>query len=226
MKSKDVALAMNGGQIKSNTFSIKEVYRSTLNQYQNTCRGTQIFTGRTFLIQGYYKRVLRPISGIMSEISRRLTVSELSQRIVEMAKTGVYRESIFETFQPVATKQQIRHAIRHAKQFGLHSIATMRDTELGTYYQLDQVKFDSLKSSFHASLPLSHEDVVQRMTEALITIRLMLTIAGTSAIALLGIGLFCWVTGRPNMGLGLVIGAISTIGIWGLQRAIANKLIP
>lgn len=161
----------------------------------------------------------------MSEIIRRLTVSELSQRIVEMARTGVYRESIFETFQPVATKQQIRHAIRHAKQFGLHSIAKMRDSELGTYYQLDQVKFDSLKSSFQTSLPLSHEDVVQRMTEALVTIRLMLTIAGTSAIVLLGIGLFCLITGKPSMGWGLVTGAFSTIGLWGLQRAIASKLI-
>lgn len=161
----------------------------------------------------------------MSEISRRLTVFELSQRIVEMAKTGVYRESIFETFQPVATKQQIRHAIRHAKQFGLYSIASMRDTQLGTYYQLDQVKFSSLQTAFQSSLPVSHEDVMQRMTEAMVTIRLMLTVAGMGAIALLGVGLFCLMTGKSSVGWGLLSSAVSTIGLWSLQRAIAKKLV-
>ncbi|MDX2243910.1 MAG: hypothetical protein NW224_24805 [Leptolyngbyaceae cyanobacterium bins.302] len=161
----------------------------------------------------------------MSEIARRLSVSELSQRILEMAKTGVYRESIFETFQPVATKQQISHAIRHAKQFGLHSIATMRDPELGTYYQLDQVKFASLQATFQAALPLSKEDVFQRMTEAVVTIRLMLAVAGSGAIALLGFGLFCLLTGHPGSGWGVVSGAISAIGIWGMQRSLAKKLL-
>jgi hypothetical protein len=161
----------------------------------------------------------------MSEISRRLSVLELSQRILEMARTGVYRESVFEAFQPVATKQQIRQAIRHAKQFGLHSIAPMRDAELGTYYQLDQVKFDSLKSTFSSSLPLAEEDVFQRMTEAIVTIRLMLMVAGSSAIALLGMGLFCLVSGHPGIGWGVVSGATGAIGTWVLQKSLAKKLL-
>ena len=161
----------------------------------------------------------------MSEISRRLSVLELSQRILEMAQSGVYRESVFETFQPVATKQQIRQAIRHAKQFGLHSIAQMRDAELGTYYQLDQVKFDSLKSTLSASLPLSEADVLQRLTEAVVTIRLMLVVAGSSTIVLLGGGFFCLMSGHSGMGWGLLGGAIGGIGTWILQKSLAKKLM-
>lgn len=161
----------------------------------------------------------------MSGITRRLTVSELSQRILDMAKTGVYRESLFETFQPMATKQQISHAIRHAKQFGLHSVAKLRDPELGTYYQLDQVKFDSLQHSLQTVVPLAKEDVLQRMTEAVVTIRLMLTVAAGGAIALFAIGAFCLMTQNSSTGWGLIAGAVSSAGIWALQKALAKKIL-
>lgn len=161
----------------------------------------------------------------MSGITRRLTVSELSQRILEMAKTGVYRESIFEAFQPVATKRQISHAIRHAKQFGLHSIAPMRDANLGTYYQLDAVKFASLQQAFKASVPLAEEDVFQRMTEATLTIRMMLTIASGGAIALFGVGLLCMAIGNSGAGWGLMTSSIGAVGIWALQKALARKIM-
>uniref|UniRef100_A0A832M2Y6 Uncharacterized protein n=1 Tax=Oscillatoriales cyanobacterium SpSt-402 TaxID=2282168 RepID=A0A832M2Y6_9CYAN len=161
----------------------------------------------------------------MSGITRRLTVSELSQRILDMAKTGIYRESLFETFQPVATKQQISHAIRHAKQFGLHSVAQLRDAELGTYYQLDSVKFESLQASFQASVPLTEEDVFQRMTEAIVIIRVMLMVAGGGVIALGAIGVFCLLTNKSGTGWGLIAGSVSVGGIWALQKALAKKVI-
>ncbi|MBF2027462.1 MAG: hypothetical protein IGS48_11940 [Oscillatoriales cyanobacterium C42_A2020_001] len=161
----------------------------------------------------------------MSGITRRLTVSELSQRILDMAKTGVYRESLFETFQPVATKQQISQAIRHAKQFGLHSVAKLRDPELGTYYQLDQVKFNSLQHSLQTVVPLAKEDGLQRMTEAIVTIRLMLTVAAGSAIALLAMGVFCLLTQNSSTGWGLITGAVSGAAIWALQKALAKKIM-
>jgi hypothetical protein len=47
---------------------------------------------------------------------------DLTRRILEMATTGVYRGSIFEALAPIATQRQIRQAIAHAKQFGLHSV--------------------------------------------------------------------------------------------------------
>ncbi len=161
----------------------------------------------------------------MSQLARHLTVSELSQRILDMAQTGVYRESLFETFQPVATKQTIRHAIRHAKQFGLYSVAQLRDAELGTYYQLDLAKYDALKPGLQSSLPLHEADVVQRMTEAVVMIRVMLTIAGGSAISLLTVGGFCWFTGHSKMALALIPAAIGAIGVWGIQKVFAKKFI-
>ncbi|EKQ70261.1 hypothetical protein OsccyDRAFT_0539 [Leptolyngbyaceae cyanobacterium JSC-12] len=161
----------------------------------------------------------------MSEIARRLTVSELSQRILEMAKTGVYRESLFETFHPMATKQQIRHAIRYAKQFGLHSVAQLRDAELGTYYQLDLVKFESVKAALQVSVPLTEADVFQRMTEAVVTIRMMLMVAGSGAIALFAIGVFCLFTHKSGSGWGLIAGSMSVGGIWAFQNALARKVI-
>ena len=69
-------------------------------------------------------------------ISRRASVPELSRQVLEMATTGVYRESIFEALQPLATKKSIRLAIAHAKQFGMYSVAELRDDVLGTYYQI------------------------------------------------------------------------------------------
>jgi hypothetical protein len=81
----------------------------------------------------------------MPQIVPRLSETELSQRILDMAKTGVYRESIFEAFQSLATKQQIRRAIAHAKQFGLYSVRQHRDDELGTYYEVDLAKYQSFR---------------------------------------------------------------------------------
>jgi len=161
----------------------------------------------------------------MSEMTRRLTVAELSQRILDMAKTGIYRESIFETFQPLATKQNIRQAIRHAKQFGLHSVATMRDAELGTYYQLDQAKFAASQHALQSSLPLTEADVLQRMTEAIVTIRLMLAIAGSGAALLLGLGLFCLLSGNAGSGWGLISGSLCAIAIWTAQKTLAKKVM-
>lgn len=161
----------------------------------------------------------------MNEITRRLTVTELTQRILEMAKTGVYRESIFETFQPLATKQHVRQAIRHAKQFGLHSVAAMRDPELGTYYQLDLAKFEAAKPSLHGLVPLAEADVFQRMTEAVVTIRMMLMIAGGGAMVLFGAGMFCILMGNSGMGWGFVTGSFSAIAIWLVQKALSQKLL-
>lgn len=161
----------------------------------------------------------------MNGITRRLSVTELTQRILEMAKTGVYRESLFATFQTLATKQQVRQAIRHAKQFGLHSVAQMRDVELGTYYQLDLVKYEVSKSALQIALPLSEADVLQRLTEAVVTLRLMLIVAGGGAIALLGAGLFCLLTGESGLGWGLVTGSGSALTIWLMQKSLAQKLL-
>ncbi len=161
-----------------------------------------------------------------SEISRRLAVAELSERILEMAKTGVYRTSIFEVFQPVATKRHISLAIRHAKRFGLHSVAKLRDAELGTYYQLDAVKYQSLQHTMPSIVPTeSDEAVLQRMTDAVTTVKLLVTVAGGGAIALFSSGLICILVGKASLGSGLLTGGATAIAIWLLQKNLARKIV-
>jgi hypothetical protein len=79
---------------------------------------------------------------------------DLTRRILEMATTGVYRGSIFEALAPIATQRQIRQAIAHAKQFGLHSVRSLRDGELGTYYQVEPQKYASFQTAIAAAVPL------------------------------------------------------------------------
>ena len=161
-----------------------------------------------------------------SEISRRLAIGELSERILEMAKTGVYRTSVFEAFQPVATQRQISLAIRHAKRFGLHSVAKLRDAELGTYYQLDAVKYQSLQHTMQSVVPLeSEEAVLKRMTDAVATVKLLVTVAGSGAISLLSSGFICLLLGKASLGGGLLTGGTTAIALWLLQKSLAKKIV-
>lgn len=157
----------------------------------------------------------------MNPITRRLSVSELSEQILEMAKTGVYRESVFEALQPLATQRQIRTAIAHAKRFGLHSVASLRDAELGTYYQLDWVKYQANQHLLHASEYLGKDaDLLKRVTEAQQTARRMLVLARGLAIVLGLASLSCGILGQRPIGLMLLGGTIAAGLLWGLQRSI------
>lgn len=157
---------------------------------------------------------------LMNGITRRLSVSELSEQILEMAKTGVYRESVFEALRPCATKQQVRTAIAHAKRFGLNSVANLRDRELGTYYQLDLVKYQANQHLLHASEYLGKDaDLLKRVTEVQQAARRMLAYARGLAIVLGLASLSCAILGKPQIGLMLFSSTIATGILWALQRA-------
>lgn len=160
----------------------------------------------------------------MSLITRRLSVSELSQKILEMSTTGVYRESVFEALQPVATKKQIREAIAHAKRFGLHSVASLRDPELGTYYQLDPVKFKTLQEALHTTPPGKDTDLVQRLSDATRTTQQMLLLAQAFGIVLLLSGVAAWITGLHQLSFGFWGASSSAILLWSLQRQLGQRL--
>lgn len=161
----------------------------------------------------------------MNGITRRLSVPELSQQILEMAKTGVYRESVFEALQPMATKTQIRKAIAHAKRFGLHSVATLRDAELGTYYQTDWTKYQASQALLHSPAHFGEDaELVDRVTQATQAVDRMLTVARRLAGGLAIAGLTCWFIGQPQIGTGLVWGSISVAGLWALQRTFLKKI--
>ncbi|HEY9734743.1 MAG TPA: hypothetical protein V6D06_00625 [Trichocoleus sp.] len=163
----------------------------------------------------------------MALTSSKLTTDELTGRILEMAQTGVYRESIFEAFQPVATKRQIRSAIAQAKQFGLRSVATLRDADLGTYYQADSAHYERfqtvLKSSNLASALANGEDLTQRLVGSSKAMKTMLVVAGGSALGLFGVGSLYLLNGQAQMGGTLWLGAVLTGAIWLVQRTIAKQ---
>lgn len=160
----------------------------------------------------------------MSLITQRFSVSELSQKILEMATTGVYRESVFEALQPIATKKQIREAIAHAKRFGLHSVASLRDPELGTYYQLDQAKFRTLQSALHTTSPDQDAALVQRLTNATRTMQQMLMLSQAFGMVALLSGVAAWVAGLSQLSFGFLGAASSAIVLWSLQRQLNRKM--
>jgi hypothetical protein len=162
----------------------------------------------------------------MTSFTRRLSIPELSERVLQMAKTGVYRESVFEALQPLATKQQIRKAIAHAKRFGLHSVASLRDAELGTYYQLDETKYQAWKHKLHAPDYFGEDaDLMQQVTQATQSVQRLLRAAKVLAGILGLLGAIGAVTGHGQLSLALFSSAIGVMGVWGLQRWIARSIL-
>jgi hypothetical protein len=155
----------------------------------------------------------------------QLSDLELTQRILDMAKTGVYRESILEALQPVATQRQIRSAITQAKQFGLHSDRTLRDAELGTYYQVDLRRHQAFQAAIAAAIPLENTDIASQILLTTQALRRMLVVAGGSAIALFLVGGVCLVTGHLASGRLAWLSALSIGGIWVVQKALTRSLV-
>jgi hypothetical protein len=160
----------------------------------------------------------------MDPLATCLSVTELSRRILDMATTGVYRESLFETFKPVATKRQIREAIAMAKQFGLQSNPSFRDAELGTYYQVDLRSYQRFQTAVEASLTFTPgEDVAARVLATTQTMQTMVTVARGVAIALMGLGSLFVLLGQWRTSTVFWSCALCAGGIWRLQRQLACR---
>lgn len=155
-----------------------------------------------------------------------LSETELTQKILEMAQTGIYRESIFEAFRPVAPKKRIGRAIAQAKQFGLYSVASLRDAELGTYYQVDPQQALTFHSALTVVQPLSaDENWGQRVIDSAQTIRTMLTVVGGVSLGLFMLGCLCWIEGAAHTGGMLWLMAIVSASIWALQQTLARQVL-
>lgn len=156
----------------------------------------------------------------------QLSMNELTGRVLDMAQTGVYRESLFETFRPAATKRQVRAAIALAKQFGLHSDPALRDAELGTYYQVDSLKVQSFQTAIQHSIVLTAgDDIAQRIQLATQTVKLMLLVSGGGAIALLLIGGSYLLAGKSASAAMWWTSALCSGGIWLWQKSVAKPLL-
>ncbi|MEO1590829.1 MAG: hypothetical protein AAFU71_06015 [Cyanobacteria bacterium J06632_22] len=154
------------------------------------------------------------------------TPPELSQRILEMAATGVYRESIFEAFKPLATKKQISSAIALAKQFGLRTDASLRDPELGTYYHADPEQVQQYQALTTTAITLSEgDDVAARMSATVQALHAMVTIAGAVTVVLVVIGSLCVLSGRLINGAVVYCSAFWTGIIWLVQRQLMQKAL-
>jgi hypothetical protein len=162
----------------------------------------------------------------MAKLATQLSMNELTGRILDMAQTGVYRESLFEAFQPVATKRQIKAAIALAKQFGLHTDPSLRDGELGTYYQSDSQKVASFQAIIQNSVMLSAgDDLAQRVQIATQTVKLMLLVSGASAIALTLLGGGYVLAGKSEAAAAWWTSALCAGGIWVWQKNVAKPLL-
>lgn len=153
---------------------------------------------------------------------KTISTLELSQRILDMAESGIYRELILEALSPLATKKRIRSAIAQARHYGLYSVPELRDPDLGTYYQRDPKHYQALQRALSASVPLNEQPLPEQIRQTTLTIRRMLGItAGFSLVSYLG-GISCLVLQQTQLGWGLLICGSSLAGVWGLQRGIAR----
>ncbi|PSR12586.1 hypothetical protein C8255_26410, partial [filamentous cyanobacterium CCP3] len=136
---------------------------------------------------------------------------ELTDRVLTMAKTGVYRQSVFEALGPIATRRQIREAIAQAKQFGLYTVSALRDEELGTYYQVEPASYESFQTAAKAltagSLPHSN-NLAEQVVATHSTLRAMLSAVAVSTLGLGFLGGWCLLDGHTQLGRGLWLGAI------------------
>ena len=166
------------------------------------------------------------VGSTATQLTTQLSMNELTGRILDMAQTGVYRESLFNVFKPVATKKQIKAAIALAKQFGLQTDPTLRDTDLGTYYQADISKVTTFQAAIQNSVQLSAgDDMAAKLITATRTVKMMLVVSGGSAIALLLIGTSYLLTGKTEAAAMWWTSALCTGGIWLWQKNIAKPLL-
>jgi hypothetical protein len=151
-----------------------------------------------------------------------LSPLDLTDRVLAMATTGVYRQSVFEALGPVATRRQIRDAIAQAKQFGLYTVSALRDPDLGTYYQVETANYASFQAASKVlvtgalgpGLPPTHR-----------ALRAMLTTVAASTLGLGMLGGWCLLDGHTQMGRGLWLGAVVAGGLWSVQRWIARRAL-
>jgi hypothetical protein len=165
---------------------------------------------------------------VPSSVSSPVLVSdgvtrELSQRVLAMAKTGVYRESIFEALQPLASKRQIREAIAIAKSFGLRSDPKLRDPELGTYYQVSLQQYEAFETALQMALaPGAWQDPATQLVAMTVALRQMVRLVGITALALLVIGSLYILSNQLTTGALFCSAALCAGGIWAVQKRLAK----
>ncbi|MGB3138553.1 MAG: hypothetical protein WBG38_04365 [Nodosilinea sp.] len=150
---------------------------------------------------------------------------DLTDRVLTMAKTGVYRQSVFEALGPVATRRQIRDAIAQAKQFGLYTVSALRDDDLGTYYQVETASYEAFQAAAKALAGSQPQNLADQVVATRAALETMLTAVAGSALGLGLLGGWCLLDGQTQLGRGLWLGAVVAGGLWSVQRWIARRVL-
>jgi hypothetical protein len=157
-----------------------------------------------------------------------LSTAELRQRILEMAQSGVYRQSIFEALRPYARRRQISIAIASARRFGLHSVANLRDPQLGTYYELD-----TSDGSIYPPDPTPIRDLLKpdpafgpvrkEGSSIRLTVQWILWIPMGTALVVLVMGMLCLALDSLFLGVAFCFGSGVSLAIWIGQRILFQR---
>ncbi|MGF1538631.1 MAG: hypothetical protein ACFB4J_19390 [Elainellaceae cyanobacterium] len=169
----------------------------------------------------------------------RLSLTDLTQRILEMSETGIYRESIFEVFHSLTTKKDVRRAIAYAKTLGLYSVASLRDDTLGTFYQLDPEVYQQRKhavgdialweakqkrdaeAKLH-TVPTINKAASSEVAQARMAQDLLSVVRRVTGLLLL-LSLLFGVSGQSYLaGVGFY-GALGAAATWQLQRLLIRR---
>jgi hypothetical protein len=103
--------------------------------------------------------------------------------------------------------------------------ASLRDDELGTYYQVDLVKYRSLEHAIATHAHLSDDaNLLERVMDATSTVQRMLVVAKGLAVLLGVVGVLCLLEERHQLGMSLLSGAVSAGSLWAVQRSLIKKL--
>jgi hypothetical protein len=156
----------------------------------------------------------------------QLSVMDLTGRVLAMATTGVYRQSVFEALGPVASRRHIRDAIAQAKQFGLGTDPRLRDPELGTYYHVTTTQYAAFQAA--AKTLDNSQGSTDLATQIITTHQAMRTMLATVAGSTVGLGLlggWCLLGGQVQAGRVLWLATAVAGGLWGVQRAIARRVL-
>ncbi|MGB3615841.1 MAG: hypothetical protein WBA10_18740 [Elainellaceae cyanobacterium] len=162
------------------------------------------------------------------EQSNRLSVTELTQRILQMSEAGVYRGSIFDVFRSFAIQKDIRRAIAYAKTFGLYSVPSLRDSALGTYYQLDPQAYEQRKHQIKDiaawETKWAQQDAAEpNLTASGDTIIAMLAMVKSLMVLLLILSASCWLSGQGYIAGVSLVAAIGTALTWQLQCRLVKR---
>ena len=142
------------------------------------------------------------------------------------AKVETWSSEILEMADEQFHLGELERAIATAKQFGLRSNPTLRDTDLGTYYQIDPQQYASFRTLLEAAIsPVSTDDVATRLRKLTEAVQILVRVSGGVAIALLISGSLCVLNGQLTLAAITWSASLAVSLVWMLQKLLVGSLL-